>query len=189
MELHLGFSQFSSSKVYKRMIGHRTIDNAYGWLWRSSCQMKHKVFFWLFLKDRLNTRGLLQRKNMELDSYTCDLCIWQYEETIQHLFHHCNFAKACWAAIEISMPISSNRKRVITMLKRRIDQPFAMEVIILMTWAIWRSRNDWIFNSKDPSVETCKMKFISEFKLLLLRAKKKNFPVIEQWLDDLAQPP
>jgi hypothetical protein len=151
--------------------------------------MKHKVFFWLFLKDRLNTRGLLQRKNMELDSYTCDLCIWQYEETIQHLFHHCNFAKACWAAIEISMPISSNRKRVITMLKRRIDQPFAMEVIILMTWAIWSSRNDWIFNSKDPSVKTCKMKFISEFKLLLLRAKKKNFPVIEQWLDDLAQPP
>jgi hypothetical protein len=74
------------------------------------------------------------------------------------------------------MPISSNRKRVITMLKRRIDQPFAMELIILMTWAIWSSRNDWIFNSKDPSVETCKMKFISEFKLLLLRAKKKKLP-------------
>jgi hypothetical protein len=123
---------------------------------------------------------------MELDSYTCDLCIWQYEETIHHLFHHCNFAKACWAAIGISMPISSNRKRVITMLKRRIDQPFAMEVIIPMTWAIWSFRNDRIFNNKDLSVETCKMKFITEFKLLLLRAKKKYFLVIEHWLDDLA---
>jgi hypothetical protein len=72
------------------------------------------------------------------------------------------------------MPVSSNRKRVITMLKRRIDQPFAMEVIILTTWAIWSSRNDRMFNNKDPSMETCKMKFIVDFKLLPLRAKKNN---------------
>jgi hypothetical protein len=165
------------------MIGHQNIHKAYGWHWRSSCQMKHKVFFWLFLKDRLNTRGLLRRKNMELESYTCDLCIWQYEEIIQHMFHHCNFAKACWAAIGINMPISNNRKIMISMLKRRIDQPFVMEVLVLMTWAMWSSRNDWIFNNKDSTVEACKMKFISKFKLLL-RAKKKYF----QWLD-LAQPP
>ena len=26
---------------------------AFKWLWKSSCQNKHKVFFWLLLKDRL----------------------------------------------------------------------------------------------------------------------------------------
>jgi hypothetical protein len=37
--------------------------------------MKHKVFFWLLLKDRLSTRDLLQRQHLVLGSYTCDLCI------------------------------------------------------------------------------------------------------------------
>jgi hypothetical protein len=34
-----------------------------------------KFFLWLLLNDRLNTRVLLQRKNMTLDSYTCELCL------------------------------------------------------------------------------------------------------------------
>ena len=62
---------FSSSKAYKQLTGHRITHNAFLWLWRSSCQNKHKVFFWLLLKDRLSTRELLKRKNMELPNYTC----------------------------------------------------------------------------------------------------------------------
>jgi hypothetical protein len=123
---------------------------SYGWLWRSSCQMKHN-FFLLFLKDHLNTRGLLRRKNMTLECYTCEMCIWQDEESLLYLFTKYNFAKACWESIGIVIPQSSNRKRVITMLKRRIAEPFFMEVIILMTWGIWSTRNGWIFDNQDPS--------------------------------------
>jgi hypothetical protein len=36
-------------------------------------------------------------------------------------------------------------------------------------------------------MEKCKAKFVSEFKLLLHRAKK-YYPVIEQWLEGLALP-
>jgi hypothetical protein len=32
------------------------------------------------LKDRLNMRGLLRRKNMQLDSYTCEMCLLQEVE-------------------------------------------------------------------------------------------------------------
>jgi hypothetical protein len=42
-----------------------------------------------------------------------------------------------------------------------------MEIIILMAWSIWTTRNDWIFNNIDPSVENCKQKFISEFSLMM----------------------
>jgi hypothetical protein len=52
--------------------------------------------FWLLLQDRLNTRGLLRRKNMYLDSYVCELCIRQREEILWHLFFRCPFAKNCW---------------------------------------------------------------------------------------------
>jgi hypothetical protein len=52
-------------------------------------------FFWFLLKDRLSTRDMLQRKNMELDNYTCDLCTLQKLETLPHLFLRVNFAKDC----------------------------------------------------------------------------------------------
>jgi hypothetical protein len=90
---------------------------------------------------------------MNLESYACDMWIWQYEESILHLFTKCNRAKVCWESIGIVLlPQSNNRKRVIMMLKRRIAEPFFMEVTILMTWAIWSTRNGWIFENQDPSV-------------------------------------
>jgi hypothetical protein len=65
---------FSSSKVYIHLTGHRIIHPAFKWLWKSACQNKHKVFFWLLLKDRLSTRELLRRRNMFLPSYNCVCC-------------------------------------------------------------------------------------------------------------------
>lgn len=55
----------------------------------------HKFFFWLMLRDRLNTRAMLQRKNMHLDSYCGVLCVVNIEEDIMHLFFECPFSSAC----------------------------------------------------------------------------------------------
>jgi hypothetical protein len=41
---------------------------------------------------------------------------------------------------------------------------------------------------EDPSVGKCKDKFIKEFRLLLFR-EKEIASTIEQWLEDIAQPP
>jgi hypothetical protein len=49
-------------------------------------QIIKREFYWLLLQDRLNTRGLLKRKNMKLESYTCELCLLQMEEKLKHLF-------------------------------------------------------------------------------------------------------
>ena len=83
---------------------------AFKWLWKSSCQNKHKVFFWLLLKDRLSTRNLLRRKTMVLDSYECELCNSRQEETLEHLFLRCPYAIACWNLINlyVSRPSSFN---------------------------------------------------------------------------------
>jgi hypothetical protein len=51
------------------------------------------VVFWLLLQGRLNTRGLLRRKHMHLESYMCELCLLQKEERLRHLFLGCPFAK------------------------------------------------------------------------------------------------
>jgi hypothetical protein len=79
-------SLFSSQNIYSHLMGNQWTHPIFTWLWKSKCQPKHKVFFWLLLKDRLNTRALLRQRAMLLDSYTYDNCILQVEETAIHLF-------------------------------------------------------------------------------------------------------
>jgi len=60
---------------------------------------------------------------------------------------------------------------------------FYMEIIILMSWSIWVSRNDHIFQGIQPSIPNCRAIFKKEFSLVIHRAKKKYFPLIEEWLE------
>lgn len=68
---------YSVKKAYKQLSGHLSLHPAYKWLWNSSRQKKHKVFFWLLIKDRLSTRELLRRKNMLLQDYTAPYALVQ----------------------------------------------------------------------------------------------------------------
>jgi hypothetical protein len=88
-------------KAYVCLIGSRTVHPAFHWLWKSSTQKKHKVFFWLLLKDRVSTRNILRRKNHALPSFDCVLCQAAPEETVEHLFLHCPFAQSCWALLQL----------------------------------------------------------------------------------------
>jgi hypothetical protein len=69
------------------------------------------------------------------------------------------------------------------MIKDKLAVPFSMEIIILMTWAIWTTRNAWVFNNVDPTVQDCKRKFMSEFSLLLHRVKPDLINPLEVWLN------
>ena len=66
-----GNNAFSSMKAYKVMIGHQPTPPHFSWTWNSSCQAKHKFFFWLLLLDRLNTRNLLGREKFQVPSFNC----------------------------------------------------------------------------------------------------------------------
>jgi len=49
---------------HKQLSGSAGVHPVFRWIWKSSCQHKHKVFFWLLAQDRLSTRNILRRKNM-----------------------------------------------------------------------------------------------------------------------------
>ena len=92
-------TNFSSSQAYKYLVGHHQVHNVYRWLWKCLCQPKHKVFFWLLLKDRLSTRNILRRKYKALETYNCEIFSFQVEEIVEHLFWHCpslNSVGAFW---------------------------------------------------------------------------------------------
>lgn len=147
--------------------------------------MKHKVFFWLLLRDRLSTRDPLRRRNMELETFTCDLCILQKLETVTHMFLRCNFAKACWASIGAAVITTRPLLSIFKLIKLKLQVPFFMEIIILMSWSIWTTRNDWIFKDLDPTVENCKRRFILEMSLLSHMAKPELVAALETWLQTL----
>lgn len=178
-------STFSSLKIYKQIIGQRAVHPAFHWLWQSKCQMKHKVFFWLVLRDRISTRDILSRRNMHLDSYNCEMCILQRRETTSHLLLRCNFAKACWLSIGISVITTRSMVRIFKRIKESLQLTFFMEIIVLMTWCIWTTRNDWLFNDIPPSVQACKNKFLREFDLVILRSKSPLDQEMAAWLQNL----
>lgn len=50
---------FSTALAYDLLIDHIDILLTFKWIWDSCCQLKHKVFIWLMIINRLNTRALL----------------------------------------------------------------------------------------------------------------------------------
>jgi len=80
---------------------------------------------------------------MALPSYDCACCNIVVEESLAHLFIHCNFAQACWSKIGIAVGFDEPFVTLET-LKIQLGVPFFMDIniIIAMSWCIWMQRND-----------------------------------------------
>jgi hypothetical protein len=69
-------------------------------------------------------------------------------------------------------------------IKRTLGVPFVMEIIMIMTWCIWKERNAYLFSNEDPSVEYCNLIF-KEFALIIHRAKENRANEMKQQLQNL----
>jgi hypothetical protein len=124
---------------------------------------------------------------MALNSYTCELCLRQCEETLGHLFLRCSFAKQCWMLIGVIVSDWLGPERATRHVKISLGVPFAMEIIIIMPWCIWKERNAWIFNNEDPSVNHCKIMFKKEYAMVIHRAKSRKVDDMKSWLHNLGR--
>lgn len=145
-----------------------------------------KFFFGLILKDRLSTRELLRRKNMVLQDYNCVLCSNAVQETLFHLLLGCPFAIQCWGLIDIQSNQLADPLQTLQSFKDQLQVPFFMEIIIIMAWTIWRSRNDLIFRQINPSLQLALQNFKDVLNLLLLRAKSSSLVSLEQRIANLS---
>jgi len=179
-------SEFSVKKAYKQLSGHSNVHQVYKWLWASSCQCKHKVFFWLIIKDRISTRALLIRKIFHLQDYSCVLCNNSVDESIIHLLLECPFAIQCWNLVNIQIDQDLNPFQLLHSFREQLAVPFFMEIIILLSWTIWKLRNDFIYRGVNPTIQATNLNFKEEWRLLLLKAKKSYSPFIDQWSTSLA---
>ena len=177
--------KFSSSNAYRALVGHHQAHNVYKVLWKCICQPKHKVFFWLLLKDRLNTRNILKRKNTHLDSFNCVLCLQNTKETCQHLFLQCPFAKQCWEMIYVDIPLNETFPELSDYLKDRLHSQFFLTAVVLICWTIWTARNDLIFKGIQPSLPCARRLFSSEMLLLMHRVKPSLANQFDQWIQTM----
>ena len=89
-----------------------------------------------FTPPSLSTRNLLQRRNMEIESVACELCILQVEQIATHLFLHCNFARRCWNFIGVYFDLSASPLQSLEQIRSQLPQSFAMEIIIILSWTV-----------------------------------------------------
>jgi hypothetical protein len=101
------------------------------WMWASKVQNKHKFFFWLFLRDRIDTRNLLNMKNTFLSSYTCVLCVENLEEDIRHLFFACPFSDACLTYLGIQWDLSLDLETMVLNARLQFNSVIFREIFII----------------------------------------------------------
>jgi len=78
---------------------------------------------------------------------SCVFCPCQEDETIEHLFLNCPFAQQCWSCIGLQIQSHLDPMAILVDLGRQIAESFFMEVIMLMSWSIWTSCNNFIFKN------------------------------------------
>jgi hypothetical protein len=65
-------------------------------------------------------------------------------------------------------------------LKQDIGQSFFMELIILVCWALWINRNEFIFKGISPNIYRT---FKDELALLLQKASGKSYVGMRAWVE------
>lgn len=95
------------------------------------------------------------------------------------------FCKILMGTVGIFISSSRNISQNINRMKQQLGCPFFMEIIIIMSWSIWTTRNDWMFREVDPTMQNCKRKFVEDFSLLKYRMKDDHLQAMETWLQNI----
>ena len=145
-----------------------------------------KFFLWLLMVDRLNTRNMLKRRHFNIGHDTsCVLCNSGHEETLQHLFFDRSFSSSCWRKIGFVWNTSLDSFNMFIHAKSAYQGPLFLELFTIAAWAIWKERNNLIFNAINPSFDGWKSGVISDLTLLRFRVAQNLVSTITSFISRL----
>ena len=138
---------FTVSSMYNTMINSHILPNN-PLLWKIKVPLKVKIFLWLLYKKVILTKDNLARKNWK-GNKKC--CFCNLDENIHHLFFDCPFAKFIWRVISIAfnIQIPESTSHVYGAWFTNFDASIKYQMLVgtgAICWAIWFSRNDYVFN-------------------------------------------
>jgi hypothetical protein len=125
------------------------------YLWKMKVPLKIKIFMWFVHRKEILTKDNLVKRNWQ-GSFKCCLC--DHEETVQHLFIQCPFAKIIWSIVRMALNItpSLNINNFFGAWLNGVSKTEKVQIRVgtcAILWAIWHVHNDFIFNrSRLPSI-------------------------------------
>lgn len=129
-------------------------------LWSTPTIPKVRHFIWRIVRNWLASKENLFRKQCS-PTPMCPICEKEVE-TIEHILFRCSWAVAVWFGSGLSYWVQeqwteTTDKWVEEVLCGRLGKEAGPEVVGLLfqtCWAIWKTRNDSIFNAVLPSPES-----------------------------------
>jgi hypothetical protein len=117
-------------------------------LWKLKVPLKIKIFMWYLIKGVVLTKDNLAKRNWH-GNKKCVFCT--ANESIQHLFIDCHFAKFVWRLVQWCFGLSKPRSVRNIFGAWLTGVPLKTKKLIITgasaaCWAIWISRNDLVFN-------------------------------------------
>lgn len=153
--------KFTTSSAYRMMHHTGVICPYHNRLWKIKCPPKVKVFLWVLLQHKLLTRGILMRRGCQT-TQGCMLCGGAITETDVHLFWTCAYSALFWQ----SLLASYNCNQRVTGTTTHINLWLRISVQLNSRgrtiwdtvwaaglWALWRERNNRIFNQRSKSLQ------------------------------------
>jgi hypothetical protein len=93
---------YSSQKYYQHCFKDIRASRVHDCIWKCKVLHRIKVFAWLLLSDRLNTRDMIRRRHWNVtDVFHCVLCPSHLTEDWTHLFFKCTFSIRIWNYLQI----------------------------------------------------------------------------------------
>lgn len=136
-----GTTEYTPKQAYKQLCWTPPASPSSNGCWNHLCSPSRNFFFWLLLRDRLNTQNMLGRKNKHLPFYHCVPCVQQEEETLLHLFFDCPFTQTLWIYLGVQWDLSQPPLDIILTARAHFGSSIFSEVIIVAAWCIWCHRN------------------------------------------------
>ena len=144
--------EFSVKSHYLGLI-HQNIPNTNKHLWELKTPLKIKVFLWYLRKGVILTKDNLARRKWQ-GNQQC--CFCHENETIQHLFFDCRFARLGWATAYAAWGLPRTHS-VDDMFGHWLDgiqsnlKPLILLGASALCWSLWLCRNAFIFGNKHTS--------------------------------------
>lgn len=122
-------------------------------LWKLQVPPKVKDVLWCAATNCLPTKTQLRSRHVNVNA-VCPACKTG-RESIPHCLVECSFAKSCWTRLDVEIETSvSGTFAEWLQDKIKIFECDKSNRIAMMCWAIWKARNDLVWNNKGTNVDS-----------------------------------
>jgi hypothetical protein len=117
-------------------------------MWRVRIPLKIKIFMWYVYKGVVLTKDNLAKHNWNGSKQCSFYC---KDESIQHLFFDCSYARFVWGQVHITFGIRPplSTKDLFDTWSNILRGSFKRQILDVASafcWALWLSRNDIVFD-------------------------------------------